>query len=258
MAEKQLLAYFGHHKCATVWIRRIFSKICKKLSLKLEHVDSPEKFNGDLETFVRTQDVDFIAYTNADINHVCQLENFKGFHVIRDPRDIAVSSYFSHLYSHPTHIWEALIAHREKLQASTKTDGLFLDMEFIHQDVFERIRNWNYSLPDVLEIKMEDLIYNPFKIFVEILDHLGIVTKEHKRSTPTKISLKKLNRIIDKNRFSVLSKGRKPGEENLKSHFRKGISGDWVNHFTEDHKNYFKEKYNDLLVQLGYEKDYNW
>jgi len=131
-------------------------------------------------------------------------------------------------------------------------------MKFIHQDVFERIRNWNYSQPNVLEIKMEDLIYNPFEKFVEILDHLEIVIKEYKRSTPTKISLKKLNRIIYKNRFSVLSRGRKPGEENLKSHFRKGIPGDWMNHFTEDHKKYFKEKYNDLLVQLGYEKDHNW
>jgi len=258
MTDKQLLAYFGHHKCATRWIRTIFSRICKKLSLKLELVNSPKRFNRDLKTFVRTHDVDFIVYTNADINHVCQLENFKGFHVIRDPRDIAVSSYFSHMYSHPTHIWKALIKHREKLQTLTKTEGLFLDMEFIHQDVFERIKNWNYSQPNVLEIKMEDLIYNPFEKFVEILDHLEIVIKEYKRSTPTKISLKKLNRIVYKNRFSVLSRGRKPGEENLKSHFRKGIQGDWMNHFTEDHKKYFKEKYNDLLVQLGYEKDHNW
>ena len=250
MIEKQLLGYFGHHKCATVWIHSILTEICKKLSLKIEYVHSGKQFNNDLETFVRDNHIDFLTYANADIDFVSQLKTCKGFHVIRDLRDIAVSSYFSHLHSHPTSEWTALAHHREKLQQVPKSRGLFLDIEFIHQDVFKRLEKWNYHNPDIMEIKMEELTRAPDDIFKEIMDFLGIQGK--------KLSWKKLGKILYKKRFSVFSGGRKPGQENEKNHFRKGIAGDWINHFNEDHKKYFKEKYNHLLIQLGYEKDARW
>jgi Sulfotransferase domain len=40
--------------------------------------------------------------------------------------------------------------------------------------------------------------------------------------------------------------------------FRKGVSGDWKNHFTEEHKRAFKDAAGEYLVALGYEKNGNW
>lgn len=40
--------------------------------------------------------------------------------------------------------------------------------------------------------------------------------------------------------------------------FRKGISGDWRNVFTEEDKRIFKRHAGDLLVRLGYEDGDNW
>lgn len=40
--------------------------------------------------------------------------------------------------------------------------------------------------------------------------------------------------------------------------FRKGQIGGWRNHFTEEHKQAFKEVHGDTLIRLGYEKDYDW
>ena len=40
--------------------------------------------------------------------------------------------------------------------------------------------------------------------------------------------------------------------------YRKGIVGDWRNHFTEDHRRVFKQVAGDLLIRLGYEKDTDW
>jgi len=40
--------------------------------------------------------------------------------------------------------------------------------------------------------------------------------------------------------------------------FRSGQIGNWQNYFTEAHKVLFKQKMGDLLIDLGYEKDYNW
>jgi hypothetical protein len=48
------------------------------------------------------------------------------------------------------------------------------------------------------------------------------------------------------------------GDQDVQSHYRKGLSGDWVNHFTPAHVQYFKEHYNDVLFGLGYERDPNW
>ena len=40
--------------------------------------------------------------------------------------------------------------------------------------------------------------------------------------------------------------------------FRKGLSGNWQNHFTGGHRQLFKETTGDLLIRLGYEGDMNW
>lgn len=40
--------------------------------------------------------------------------------------------------------------------------------------------------------------------------------------------------------------------------FRAGKIGAWKTHFTEEHKNLFKEIGGQLLIDLGYEKDLNW
>jgi hypothetical protein len=40
--------------------------------------------------------------------------------------------------------------------------------------------------------------------------------------------------------------------------FHKGQIGAWKNEFTENHKKLFKEIAGQLLIDLGYEKDYNW
>jgi hypothetical protein len=40
--------------------------------------------------------------------------------------------------------------------------------------------------------------------------------------------------------------------------FFKGKSGTWRDHFTEQHKALYKEKYGSLLILFGFEKDLNW
>ena len=40
--------------------------------------------------------------------------------------------------------------------------------------------------------------------------------------------------------------------------FRSGKTGEWKQYFTNEHKKVFKAIAGDLLVQLGYEKNYDW
>ena len=64
--------------------------------------------------------------------------------------------------------------------------------------------------------------------------------------------------ITWRNSFQFRSKGRRAGEEDEKSHYRKGKSGDWTEHFEDRHRDLFKELYPGLVPQLRYHPDDNW
>ena len=42
------------------------------------------------------------------------------------------------------------------------------------------------------------------------------------------------------------------------STFRTGTTGNWKKYFSEEDKTLFKQLLGDVLIELGYEKDYNW
>jgi hypothetical protein len=44
----------------------------------------------------------------------------------------------------------------------------------------------------------------------------------------------------------------------MKSTARKGIAGDWKNHFSEKHKDLFKQLCGEALIRSGYEKNLEW
>jgi hypothetical protein len=54
------------------------------------------------------------------------------------------------------------------------------------------------------------------------------------------------------NRFEAKTKGRRAGTEDTASHYRKGVAGDWVNHFTPEVAAAFEERFGDLPQKLGY------
>ena len=89
-------AYFGHHKCATQWIQDIVRDACAELTLRQTIYNSPREFGNDLPAALRTSPTDFLCYPTAVAHHVSGLSGYRAFHVVRDPRDIVVSAYFSH------------------------------------------------------------------------------------------------------------------------------------------------------------------
>ncbi len=101
-------------------------------------------------------------------------------------------------------------------------------------------------LGNVHFLRYEDLIANEQQEFARIIKFCEIDVPE-----------KKLSEIVENNSFNKRA-GRKPGEEDVSSHYRKGVSGDWKNHFTDRIKAEFKMKFGQLLIDTGYEKDLNW
>ncbi|HXW52085.1 MAG TPA: sulfotransferase domain-containing protein [Candidatus Acidoferrales bacterium] len=193
--------------------------------------------------------MDLWCYTNADFVFVRPL-NTTGFHVVRDPRDMIVSGYFSHLRSHPDAGWPRLRLYRPYLQSLSKEEGLFKEMEF--SSIFlSQMLSWGYGEnPSILEFRFEDMIADQAGSFTKILTHMGLA--------PRPIDAAVLEAILAKYSFERLSGGRTPGQEDATSHYRRGVPGDWRNHFTNAHVAYFKSLYNPLLLKLGYEERGDW
>ncbi|MEQ9299459.1 MAG: sulfotransferase domain-containing protein [Cyclobacteriaceae bacterium] len=239
-------------------------------------------FEGDLARYSMANDVDFVSYTAAEYDHALSIaKQTRGFHLIRDPRDVVVSGYFSHKHSHGTdNDWEELVPHRDKLLKLSFEQGLMEEIDF-NEYTIRSMESWDYSNDNILELRYEQLVEDPYGVLVSAFDSIGVIdhsqiyTRSIKSSfscflsnvkrrlisrdhASTTIPIGDLLRILYENNYSRMAGGRKSGIENQKSHYRKGVSGDWKNYFNEDHKSYFKERYNEVLIKLGYESDDDW
>ena len=288
-----LCVFYGHHKCATGWTGGTLREIALHMGRTFRVVNRAEDFASasSLRTFVSGEDVEMLSYANANIEHARSLPPHRGFHVVRDPRDVLVSAYFSHKRTHGTSGWPELATHRDRLQSLSKKEGLFAEMEF-SAPFFEHMRTWDYAQDHVLEIKMETLTAKPVDHFLRITEFLGILETSDRpgivqlahrvasksnrwnhrgrrfmpgnlpmfpvpRRPMNSISADLVEEIVGGRTFEKLT-GRKKGQENRDTHLRKGVPGDWVNHFQPEHVSAFKSRYNDLVVQLGYEATPDW
>jgi len=65
--------------------------------------------------------------------------------------------------------------------------------------------------------------------------------------------ISKLEDSIRNHSFSFLSNGRKRGEEDINSHYRKGVVGDWKNYLTEEDNNKFLDRFSKVMELWGYD-----
>jgi hypothetical protein len=242
-----LLACFGHHKCGTTWITRILNDVCQHAGLKMKSHHYENLFEGDIAAIRERDHFDLWNYVNADVNFTRGLD-VRAFHVVRDPRDVIVSAYFSHMETHSDAGWPRLRHYRPYLRSLTKHDGLLAEMEF-NAIFLAHMLMWDYTRPNILEVRFEDLILDDQARFQTIFGFLDLV--------PRLVSLERLRGIVEAHSFRALT-GRKAGVEDPSSHYRKGVVGDWRNHFAPAHVEYFKKLYNPLLLKLGYESQEDW
>ena len=76
--------YFGHHKCASAWFCGVIPAVCQDLGLSWHTTSSFDDFDFGSPA----GRANFLLFRNAGMNHVPPDRDFRGFHVIRDPRDV--------------------------------------------------------------------------------------------------------------------------------------------------------------------------
>lgn len=176
---------------------------------------------------------------NVDILHEANLNYVVLF---RDLRDVAVS-YFFYVKNTP---WHPEYKQYKKIEKTA--DGLRLFAKNLLPAYKEWILSWSrVNDKRCLIIKYEDLKTDTTKHFTQILHHYGI-----------NLSAGEISAVVEKNSFKNLAEGRKEGTSDSSSFFRKGISGDWKNHFDKELISIYKEEIGELLIEFNYEKDLNW
>lgn len=284
MAQRPLYAFYGHHKCATMTFNTIVGSVCRRLGLRPGAVYDEFQFDGKLKHYVQSNGIDFLCYGNADIQYVRQLPSHKAFHIVRDPRDIIVSAYYSHRYSHATGGWPELVRHREKLGTLSVEDGIAEEIRFRARS-FRQLLDWDFDNPDILEIRFEDFVKDDTRTLINAFEFLGLlddsdygfgkrlvglyreIAAHLEAKTPfsvpssllgDKLPVPEFFSIAWRNRFAAKSRGRRKGTTDVRSHYRKGQSGEWSDVLTNDHKTLFKDMYPNLVPKLGYAPDDDW
>ena len=178
-------------------------------------------------------------------NYGIRQSPYRPFIVIRDLRDTLVSLYYSARYSHKA-ITDQLAELKQKLNSLNEEEGLIHMLDVVLPGCAKIQTSW-IGAPGVLVLRYEDILGNENDFFEHlILEYCQI-----------EINRERLRDIIRYNIFEAAT-GRKPGQEDVHSHLRKGIAGDWKNYFTNGIKEKFKTRYGELLIKTGYEKDLSW
>jgi hypothetical protein len=231
--------HITHYKAGSQWIHRLF------LALAPDRIVAPDAFHHQFldQPVVPGKVYPTLYLTREQFQSVALPKDHCKFVMIRDLRDTLVSLYFSHLKSHEL-MTEGMRERRQLLAESSKEDGLLVTMGNI---VISAQIQWSWVAAREPIIKYEDLLKNDEQILVDLL--LG--------KCRMRVDRGRLRDAVAANRFEAFS-GRKAGVEDVQSHERKGVAGDWRNHFTPRVADQFKERFGSLLITTGYEKDFNW
>lgn len=171
--------------------------------------------------------------------------------VIRDGRDVIVSAYFhfliknEHCPEFERKKWQKLMPF-DNYKNCKKNIKDFIQIFFSNYTVGRRKINWSTHVSEslmhhnLLFVRYEDLLEDPFSQLVKSCEHLNISYKEAD-----------IYSAIESYSFD---KQKQHGTNFL----RKGSAGDWKNYFGYDACIKFDALAGDLLIQLGYETDRSW
>ena len=166
--------------------------------------------------------------------------------VQRDPRDLAVSwAYYVGLPGRDR------VANPDALPMDIpERISLYID-RVLPRIIGWPIR-WRERLPDELriEVRYESLKADDAGVMIGVFERLALLGLHG-------VDESFVRGICNRRSFSKET-GRKPGEADAGQFNRKGIVGDWRNHFSDEQVEAFKRVAGAALIEQGYETDLDW
>ncbi len=253
-----VILHTAHHKVGTSWFKNVLGAIAEEYGYLF--------VRENYDNLPRQRPI--IIFQNRPLLDMNLLSDYRGSHMIRDPRDIVISGYYYHLWTQerwavtpirdlPANMedkWPLLpikkisdMSYQEYLKSLPREEGILAEMRRVSTTILKDIIEWNYRDPNIFEIKYEDIMTSEESIFREMFKHYRF--KEDAVNKGCEIAMK----YSFRNRSN-----RDVGEIESKSHLRSGRLQQWKDEFTEDHKEHFKKLHGQDLINLGYEKNMDW
>lgn len=231
-------------KTASQWFRELFRR--------LQPYTGKREYHYEWQGYGRWDDRDFMSrdvgktifpdnvvctplYMGFDCYHkIPKPTTYKAFCVWRDPRDIVVSFYFSTRFSHGQiglhPVW------RKQLSSLNEEQGILWSIDKLKElrmlEANDSFKGCHHKDPCCKLYRFRDVFGG------QQVEHITSLMKWLEIPVPEVDLVKLLNSISFEKRT-----GRQKGEEDVKKHLRKGIVGDWKNHFTPRIQERFYEAY---------------
>lgn len=153
-------------------------------------------------------------------------------HIVRDGRDCATSAWFHNARVDPAE----QAAHFSALEDFAEAFARHWATEV------ERCWTWCEARPlQCLQVRYEDLVSQPDPTLRTLFAFLGVTVTDAEVAACRREAA-----------FEKLARGRKVGQEDRRSLFRRGVPGDWRNHFTGADNARFLAIAGHLSSRLGY------
>lgn len=243
------ILFFTTHKCASSFMPKLFAYLCKhRLSLKTADLISYLTYTLDA-----TQEAHgFLSKTPYPLHRsgvlygpfrffvpVPCMEDYKIILMLRDPRDIIVSNYYSTAFSHPIPInpdkQKVYLARRNRVLKMT-VEEYALDQADFWRRRLELYAERLLPRDNVTFLKYEDMILHTDKWFSELSTGLEITL------TP------KDKKIIDE-----MGGFGSDCTEDASSHIRKAIPGDYKNKLSYETQEILNTRLASVLRSFNYE-----
>ncbi len=205
---------------------------------------------GDKTTSFYCSQIDRVHATFPDARFI---------HMIRDGRDVVVSDLFLLIREIDEREVPAPVRAQTLESAEYHVHGRGRPVPLLQPDVLRYLASeWARTVaggqrarelygPQYREVRYERMVADTHAEIAELYRWLGVSVTEDL-----------VHWAVDMCRFERQTGGRKPGEVDHASEFRKGVIGDWRNCFTNDAKLLFKSVAGELLIELGYESSMAW
>jgi hypothetical protein len=235
-----LIIHASHHKVGTVWFGNVLREVGARYRLRFREVDGPGPIAPACHIAFYSH-AGNVTWTSLDMSRT------RVSHLVRDPRDMAVSAYFYHCRSDEEWLHRPVPelsgrTYQEHLCSLSQDDGLSEEIRRMARFQLPELLGWEYGRPGVLELRYEDVLADEEAAFTRLFTYYGFTPRAVTGATGVAM------------KFSLPRGGRGAGG----GHVRSGRPGEWREVFKDEHVDLFKELMGEAVVQLGYERSGTW
>lgn len=172
-------------------------------------------------------------------------------HIVRDPRDVIVSHHF---HAYRLEEWGFFGDPEQARRIGERiNNGEDVGFELIDNHALKNlVRDWKDTQESGL--KAESAFSPNYKMltYENLLENTTNLLSDIFSLVNEPLSEGEVSQIVAQFTFEKMSDGRKLGETDSKSFFRKGGSGGWVDHFSDEQTEYVRDALGDVMQRFGY------